>query len=99
MNRGAQQTAAEDRGVRHWGGTHRILTYCRPMSEARRWTVDLDVREDAPAVFVPVDLLPDASVGDSVTISSSQPATVRRGRIVEQLDDHLRGRYFSVMLE
>jgi hypothetical protein len=69
------------------------------VNEPRRWTVDLDVREDAPGVFVPVDLLPDALVGDSVTISSSQPATVRRGRIVEQLDDDVRGRFFSVSLE
>ena len=69
------------------------------MNEARRWTVDLDVREDAPSVFVPADLLPDASVGDFVTISSDQPATVRRGRITETLDDHVRGPFFSVSLE
>jgi hypothetical protein len=76
-----------------------ISTYCRRMNEPRRWTVALDVRDDAPGMFVPVDLLPDALVGDSVTISSSRPATVRRGRIVEQLDDDVRGRFFSVSLE
>ncbi len=69
------------------------------MNEPRRWKVDLDVRDDAVSVFVPADLLPDALVGDFVTISSSQPATVRRGRIVERLDDHVRGRFFSVSLE
>jgi hypothetical protein len=69
------------------------------MNEPRRWRVDLDVREDAPSVFVPADLLPEASVGDVVTISSTQPATVRRGRIVESLDDHERGQFYSVSLE
>ena len=74
-------------------------TYCRPMNKSRRWTVDLDVRDDAPSVFVPADLLPDALVGDFVTISSSQPDTVRRGRIIEKLDDHVRGRFLTVSLE
>jgi hypothetical protein len=69
------------------------------MIEPRRWRVDLDVREDAPSVFVPADLLPDALVGDFVTISSSQPATVRRGWIIEKLDDHVRGQFYSVSLE
>ena len=69
------------------------------MNEPRQWTVHLDVREDAPSVFVQADLLPDASVADSVTISSSQPNTVRHGRITEQLDDHVRGPFFSVSLE
>jgi hypothetical protein len=69
------------------------------MNEPRRWRVDLDVREDAPSVFVPADLLPEASVGDVVTISSTQPATVRRGRIAEKLDDHERGQFYSVSLE
>jgi hypothetical protein len=69
------------------------------MSGARRWTVDFDVREDAPSVFVPADLLPDASVGDLVTISSSEPDTIRRGRIIEHLDDDVRGRFFAVSVE
>ena len=69
------------------------------MNEPRRWTVDLNVREDAPSVFVPADLLPDALVGDFVTISSSQPATVRRGCIIENLDDDVRGRFLTVSLE
>ena len=69
------------------------------MNEPRRWTVDLDVREDAPSVFVPTELLPDALVGDFVTISSSERATIRRGQIIEELDDHVRGRFFSVSLE
>jgi hypothetical protein len=69
------------------------------MSDSRRWTVDFDVREDAPSVFVPAELLPGASVGDVVTISSSQPDTIRRGRIIERLDDDVRGRFFAVSLE
>ena len=69
------------------------------MNEPRRWTVGLDVREDAPSVFVPADLLPDALVGDFVTISSSQPATVRRGCIMEKIDDDVRGRFLMVSLE
>jgi hypothetical protein len=69
------------------------------MNEARRWTVDLDVREDAPSVFVPAELLPDALVGDYVTISSRRPAAVRRGRISAHLDDDERGQFFPVSLE
>jgi hypothetical protein len=69
------------------------------MSEPRQWTVEFDVREDAPSVFVPAELLPDASIGDFVTISSSQPDTVRRGQVIEMVDDDVRGRFFSVSLE
>jgi hypothetical protein len=69
------------------------------MSEPRQWTVEFDVREDAPSVFVPVELLPEASIGDVVTISSSQPDTVRRGQVIERLDDDVRGRFFAVTLE
>jgi hypothetical protein len=69
------------------------------MSGSRRWTVDFDIREDATSVFVPADSLPDASVGELVTISSSLPDTVRRGRIVEVLDDDVRGRFLVVSLE
>jgi hypothetical protein len=68
------------------------------MNEARRWTVDLDVREDAPSVFVPAELLPDALVGDYV-IPSGRPAAVRRGRISAWLDDDERGQFFSVSLD
>ena len=69
------------------------------MNEPRRWRLDLDVRDDAPSVFVPADLLPDALVGDFVTILSSEPATVRRGCIIEEVDDDVRGRFLTVSLE
>ena len=46
-----------------------------------------------------LSLLADAVVGDSVTITSNQPATVRHGRIVERLDDHERGEFFVVSLD
>jgi hypothetical protein len=76
-----------------------VSLYCRGMSEQRWWTLDFDVRDDAPSVFVPAELLPDALVGDDVTISSRQPAAVRRRRISAQLDDDKRGRFFTVSLD
>lgn len=69
------------------------------MSEPRTWSVELDVREDADSMFVPADLLPDAAEGDIVTLTSSLPETVRRGRIVAELDDAVRGRFFNVSLD
>ena len=63
------------------------------MNEEVELTVDLDVRKDAPSVFVPPMLL-NAVVGDTVTLTLRHPAAVRRGRI-ERLDDHQRGRIFS----
>lgn len=63
------------------------------------WSVELDVREDAPSVFVPAERLPDAVVGDHVVVTSAQPSAIRRGRIVEILDDPQRGRFFSVSLD
>ena len=69
------------------------------MNRSPRWSVDFDVREDAPSIFVPTELLGDAVVGDSVTITSNQPATVRHGRIIERLDDDERGEFFVVSLD
>lgn len=69
------------------------------MSQRRVWTIELEVREDAPSVFVPAELLPGATNGDGVSITSTNSTSVRRGRIVEQLDDPERGQFFSVSLD
>ena len=84
--RAAARTGRTLRAPRRSHGWH-------TMNEGAEWTVHLDVREDAPSMFVPAELLPDAAVGDVVTITSSLPATVRRGRIVERIDDQERGRF------
>ena len=64
-----------------------------------QWSIELDVRNDAPSMFVPAALLPDAAVGDLVRIASTQPAGTHLGRIVEALDDGERGAFFAVSLE
>lgn len=50
-------------------------------------------------MFIPVEQLPDAVSGDLVTVTSANPAKVRRGRIVEVLDDSTRGRFVAVSFE
>ena len=67
--------------------------------EEREWAVEFDVREDASSVFLPAERLPDAVAGDHVVVTSTRPAAVRRGRIVELLDDPGRGRFFAVSIE
>jgi len=55
--------------------------------EAREWAVEFDVREDASCVFLSAERLRDAVAGDHVVVTSTRPAAVRRGRLVELLDD------------
>lgn len=69
------------------------------MSDVRQWSVEFDVREDAASVFVPAEHLPDAAVGDVVTIASGEPSAERRGRITDVVDDAQRGRFFTVSLD
>jgi hypothetical protein len=61
--------------------------------------VELDVRDDAESMFVPEEAIPDAEVGDDLTVVSRQPEAVRAGRVVEMLDDALRGRFARVTLD
>lgn len=69
------------------------------MSDIRQWSVEFDVREDAASVFVPAAHLPDAAVGDVVTITSGEPSVLRRGRIADVVDDAQRGQFFTVSLD
>ena len=61
------------------------------------WTIEQDVREDAERIFVPADLLADAVVGDEVTVRPVAPShELRRGTVVDVVDDDVRGRFFTV---
>ncbi|MET0143429.1 MAG: hypothetical protein ABW328_01385 [Ilumatobacteraceae bacterium] len=64
-----------------------------------RWSIELDVREDATRMFVPVELVPDAKMGDIIEVTSAQPEVVRRGQIVEHLADDSRGDFVTVVFE
>jgi hypothetical protein len=63
------------------------------------WRVDIDVREDAERLFVPAGDLPGASVGEMVELHSTLPPGRHRGRIIQLLDDPVRGRYLVVTIE
>jgi hypothetical protein len=69
------------------------------MTERATWSIELDVREDAERMFVPVGLLPDAVVGDTVDVTSGAPRAVRRGRVVDEIDDARRGSFVTVSFE
>jgi len=61
------------------------------------WTIEQDVREDAERIFVPADLLAHALVGDEVTVRPVAPShELRRGTVVDVVDDDVRGRFFTV---
>ncbi len=63
------------------------------------WSIELDVRADAERMFVPVELLPSAAVGDTVLASSAEPPAVRRGEVVERIDDAVRGAFVTVAFD
>ncbi len=49
-------------------------------------------------MFVPADLLPDASVGDVVDVTSLNPPAVRRGVVTDHVDDD-SGRFVTVSFD
>ena len=49
-------------------------------------------------MFVPADLLPDASVGDVVDVTSLNPPAVRRGVVTDHVDDD-NGRFVTVSFD
>jgi hypothetical protein len=61
--------------------------------------IHFDLREDEESAWLPVDLLPDASVGDHVAVASDLLATARIGTVVETIDDEQRGRFHRVSFE
>lgn len=61
--------------------------------------MEFDVREDAASVFVPAEHLPEAALDDVVTLTSGEPSALRRGRIVDVVDDAQRGKFFTVSLD
>lgn len=63
------------------------------------WSLELDVREDAPSMFVRAELLPDAVPGDLVEATSSDASTTHYGRVVDDIDDAQRGRFVVVSFE
>ena len=58
-----------------------------------------DVREDAPGYFVPSSELPEAAVGDAVVVTAASSGQERSGKVVDVLDDDVRGRFVVVDLE
>ena len=69
-----------------------------PMGPHPSWSIELDVREDAPSMFVPADLLPDAGIGDAVEVTSANPPATRRGHVTDEVDDD-SGRFVTVSFE
>jgi hypothetical protein len=69
------------------------------MADLRRWSIELDLREDALSVFVPCELMPAAQIGDAVVINADGPLPTHAGRVGEIVDDETRGRYFVVAIE
>ena len=63
------------------------------------FAIDYDLRADEQSAFVPSDQLPDARVGDAVTVRSSYLAGDRTGIVAVVIDDHARGRFHRVTFE
>ena len=61
--------------------------------------IHFDLREDERSAWLPVDLLPDAGVGDQVAVSSDLLPEARVGTVVETVDDDERGRFHRVSFE
>jgi hypothetical protein len=61
--------------------------------------IHFDLREDEQSAWLPVDMLPDAVVGDRVAVSSDLLAAARVGTVVETVDDDQRGRFHRVTFE
>jgi hypothetical protein len=58
--------------------------------------IHFDLREDEQSAWLPVDLLPDAGVGDQVAVSSDLLPAARIGTVMETVDDGERGRFHRV---
>jgi hypothetical protein len=61
--------------------------------------IHFDLREDEHSAWLPVDLLPDAAVGEQVAVASDLLAAARIGTVVETVDDDARGRFHRVSFE
>jgi hypothetical protein len=68
------------------------------MRHPHRWSLELEIREDAESVFIPAELLPHAEVGDLVEITSGS-ASRRRGHLIERVQDDVRGRFVTVKFD
>ena len=58
--------------------------------------VDFDLREDEQSVWIPVELVPAARLGDEIAVSSTHFAETRTGVVAETVDDDRRGRFHRV---
>jgi hypothetical protein len=61
--------------------------------------VDADVRADELSTFVPSELVPGATVGDTITVHSSYLDHERTGTVAEILTDETRGNFHRVTFE
>ena len=65
----------------------------------RRWSINALVRADEDSMFVRVDVLVDAALGDTVEVTSEDPPVIRCGRIVDRQHDPTRGDFVVVELD
>jgi len=68
------------------------------MTPAPTWSIEHEVRDDADSVFVPADLLPLAQPGDTVELTSGSDTT-RAGRVLDIVQDDVRGAFVTVKLD
>jgi hypothetical protein len=61
--------------------------------------IHFDLREDEQSAWLPVELIPDAAVGDQVAVTSDLLAAARVGTVVETVHDDQRGRFHRVSFE
>jgi hypothetical protein len=72
------------------------------VSDAATWTIELETRQDALSIFVPVAALAQASVGDHVVIHEPGRAHgdgTRTGIITVLTEDPVRGDFWSVEID
>jgi len=71
------------------------------MASPARWRIERStaMRADAPSLFVPRNDLPNAALGDVVSISGAQPGDERTGVVSELVDDDDRGRFVVIELD
>jgi len=60
------------------------------------WQVEHHVRDDAPSLFVPGGDLPDAEVGDTVTVMDPDHGAPREGHVTAVATDATRGLFVTV---
>lgn len=78
---------------------HAGVVYVALMAEARTWTIEFELREDAMSIFVPVETMPAALVGDLVVIESSHLGTRHTGHVADLAHDASRGDAFVVEID